>query len=710
MSQLQVILDRLLMTICRNFLLFISILFIFSLAPPTFAEPQKQEQIGGNRPIQMGRATWDTGWFQTEIYRQLLLELGYDVPRARTYDVADFFAAASAGEVDFWVNGWFPLHNGLLTDELEVLGSQVSGGALQGYMVDRLSAESLNIRTLEDFKRPEVIAHYDSNSDGRADMIGCNSGWVCRQVIDHHLEVYGLSDTVEQIQGDYGPLMLNALEQFEAGEPIFFYTWTPNWTVGELTPGDEAVWISVPFASLPEGQDIRDVQASTSIEGCATTSCMMGFAPSDIQAVANSGFLQSNSAIRALLNEVTIPAADIAAQNVLLIQGEDEQTDIERHALEWIDNNRPTVDRWLASAIQAHDASSIIEVTNENVAETSTAVGTLRVATKPLAPFVIYDVTNREYTGFSIELWKLIAEEANFEYELYGVNTLAKLLDEVERGAADVAAAGIGITEQRETTLDFSYAYLDSGLQIMIPATDRGLWGDGLLSLVRAIFSRQLLEVLALLFFFLLVAAHIMWASERHVNQDFAETYWPGIWDAFWWSAVTATTVGYGDHVPRTIVGRIVGIFWMFSGLFVLASFTASIATAFAVSEITTQITGPEDLSGKRVATIERSAAADYLVREGIRPILYLHENDAYDALIAGNVDAIVYDAPVLQHYVAQDQNDQLKLINEIFQTQHYGVAISKNPELREQINLALLQLIESGEYEALHQEWFGEE
>ncbi|MEM7797682.1 MAG: glycine betaine/L-proline ABC transporter substrate-binding protein ProX [Chloroflexota bacterium] len=675
----------------------------------SFAESQSQEEIGGNRLIRMGRATWDTGWFQAEIYRQLLLELGYDVPRARTYSVSEFFESASDGEVDFWVNGWFPLHAGLLTDELEVLGDQVAGGALQGYMIDRQSAERLDITTLEDFKRPEVFEHFDTNRDGRAEMVGCNSGWVCRQVIEHHLDVYGLSDTVEQVQGDYGPLMLNVLDRYRTGDPVFFYTWTPNWTIGELVPGEDVVWISVPFASLPEGREISAIQSDT-VDGCATSTCMMGFPPSDIKAVANREFLQTNSAVRALLNEVTIPAADIATQNALLIQGEDEQLDIEQHALDWINANRQMVDRWLALAVEAHDDSLIVEEAPGIVMESTAPIETLRVATKPIAPFVIYDVDKREYTGFSIELWDLIAEEAGFEYELYGVNTLAKLLDEVERGAADVAAAGIGITEQRETTLDFSYAYLDSGLQIMIPASDRGLWGEGFLIMIRAIFSRQLLEVLALLFFFLLVAAHIMWISERHFNQDFAESYWPGIWDAFWWSAVTATTVGYGDHVPRTIVGRIVGILWMFSGLFVLASFTASIATAFAVNELTTQITGPQDLFGKQVATIERSAAADYLVREGIRPILYLHEDDAYDALAAGTVDALVYDAPVLQHYAAQDQGESVELVDGVFQAQHYGVAVANNPALREEINLALLQLIESGQYEALKQTWFGEE
>lgn len=90
----------------------------------------------------------------------------------------------------------------------------------------------------------------------------------------------------------------------------------------------------------------------------------------------------------------------------------------------------------------------------------------LRVVTKSLPPFVI--VEGDELTGLSIELWDLIAQRIGVEYEWHKLDTVGELLAAIQDGKADVAIAGITITEQREELLDFSFPYFDSGLQIMV--------------------------------------------------------------------------------------------------------------------------------------------------------------------------------------------------------------------------------------------------
>jgi len=44
--------------------------------------------------------------------------------------------------------------------------------------------------------------------------------------------------------------MVDTLAKFERGEPVLYYTWTPNWTVGALVPGEDVVWLEAP---RPEG-------------------------------------------------------------------------------------------------------------------------------------------------------------------------------------------------------------------------------------------------------------------------------------------------------------------------------------------------------------------------------------------------------------------------------------------------------------------------
>ena len=40
--------------------------------------------------------------------------------------------------------------------------------------------------------------------------------------------------------------MASALGAYKNGEPVFFYTWAPNWTIFKFKPGEDVMWINVP--------------------------------------------------------------------------------------------------------------------------------------------------------------------------------------------------------------------------------------------------------------------------------------------------------------------------------------------------------------------------------------------------------------------------------------------------------------------------------
>ncbi|WP_419925518.1 glycine betaine/L-proline ABC transporter substrate-binding protein ProX [Candidatus Poriferisocius sp.] len=309
--------------------------------------------------VTMARANWDSGYMQAAIYAQLIGELGYEVsdPADNTRDPNGFYPALASGQFDLWVNGWFPLHDIYLEGErvtgqsvdlpIEPVGFQVRSGALQGYMIDKATADARGITSMSQLADASVARIFDQDGDGLADLIGCNDGWGCQNVIDSHIGELGWGPNVEQISGDYNSLVAGVRDRVASGEPVLFYAWTPNWTYQVLTPGTDVVWLESPA--------LDDEEASTEVQGlrgCASDPCNLGWAVSSIRAVGNEDFLDDNSDIRRLLEVVSIPLSDIAAQNAAMA-GADlgySEAQIKADAADWIEANRDTVDRWLATA------------------------------------------------------------------------------------------------------------------------------------------------------------------------------------------------------------------------------------------------------------------------------------------------------------------------------------------------------------------------
>ncbi|MEM7534904.1 MAG: glycine betaine/L-proline ABC transporter substrate-binding protein ProX, partial [Chloroflexota bacterium] len=661
----------------------------------------------------MGRATWDTGWFQAEVYKLLIEELGYSVARLQTYDSSEFYQKVAVGGADLWVNGWFPSNDELpasqpISDTVEVVGTTVEQGAYEAYVVDLHSAQQFSLTSLADLANPETASHFDGDGNGKAELVGCDYDLVCHAVIEHHIDSYGLRDTVEQVSGEYILLTRSALRRYDEEQSILLYTWMPNWVLERLELGKDVQVLEAPFATHPNMPDINDEQISISgLSGCPSDPCLLGFPTSDIRPVANSAFLDARPAIRRLLELVKIPLQDIASQNLRMVDGESSMDDIRRQARQWIAENRRDVDVWLAEAhavgLETETLPPHALMTSEEIAEVSKV---LRVIALPQEPFVMYDAG--QFFGFSVDFINTLAEEIGYDVDIHVVSSMAKLLDEIERGAADVGMGGINITAQREQFIDFSLPIMNSGLKIMVTAESAqnaaSLWYQFV-----AIFSPEILYLIAFLFIMLLVSSHVIWFVERHDNTEFPRAYWPGIADAFWWSAVTITTVGYGDKTPRGTVGRVIGLIWMFMGLFIIAYFTAGVTSSITLNKLNGFIDGPEDLIGKSVATVSDSTAAEYLEGQRVRLRLVAEIEEAYLLLDDGEVDAIVYDAVVLDYHAQNHGVGTYVTVGDAFQESHYGYMLGDDSPTIEHVNLGLLKIRELNLDKSLFARWFGD-
>ncbi len=283
--------------------------------------------------------------FRGEIAMIGLSELGYEVEKPKETEYPTMMLALAQGDADFTVHLWDKLHDKFYQrvggDDALVKVGTVIDGVLQGYLIDKKTADKYGIKSLADFKDPKIAKLFDANDDGKADLTGCNPGWGCEVVIDHHLKAYGLEDTVSHNRGSYFALMADTITRFKQGNPILYYTWVPQWISAVLRPGQEVVWLEVPRTDLPGG----DNSVNTMFEGKN-----LGFAVDTVKAVLNKEFAQENPAAREFLANFHISIDDENAQNLKMQNGEKSAADIRRHATEWVEQHRAQFDEWLNKA------------------------------------------------------------------------------------------------------------------------------------------------------------------------------------------------------------------------------------------------------------------------------------------------------------------------------------------------------------------------
>ncbi|PTY04094.1 hypothetical protein DB346_04695 [Verrucomicrobia bacterium LW23] len=334
----------------------------------------------------------------------------------------------------------------------------------------------------------------------------------------------------------------------------------------------------------------------------------------------------------------------------------------------------------------------------------------LRVVARDLEPFSFMKDGRR--VGFAMELFEEIARVENFELEVTVKPSARDMVDALAAREADVAIGALSITSERENRIDFSQPFYESGLQIVVNAGPAS-FTDMIWSTLAQVLNLQFVGALALLIFTMLVISHLVWLFEHKINdQMWPANYVEGMWESFWWTISTLLVGGADNKGPIGVGGRIVAIAWMLLSIVLLSLLTASFTTTLTLNSLKGEINGPNDLPGKRVATIRGSTAVKYLGNGGRNvTVVELDTIPAcLKALQAGHVKAVVYDSPILKYEVARAKDSGLTLVGGLFDRSNYGFGLQQDSTIRERINRVMLMLAEQGFTNELNKKWFGEE
>ncbi|HET7622369.1 MAG TPA: transporter substrate-binding domain-containing protein [Gemmatimonadaceae bacterium] len=331
------------------------------------------------------------------------------------------------------------------------------------------------------------------------------------------------------------------------------------------------------------------------------------------------------------------------------------------------------------------------------------SVSALRVGVAGSPPFVV-DSSGDE--GIAVEAWERLAARLGWRYRTVRFEDVPHALSALESGDVDVVVGPVSITAERATRVRFTQPYFQSSLSILSRAEAPG-WTQR----IRPFFSTRFFVALGVFILILGAVGTLIWIAEREANpSQFPMEPGRGIANGMWCAIVTMSTTGYGDRAPITFWGRIVTSAWIIISLVGATTMIAGIASTLTLSGMkTSDISTAADLAKRSVAAVPGSPSEALSRRYGAARVAIESPEDGYRLLKSGLVDAVVYDRPQLLYFLKEHPDRDVALSVAQYERQGYGFALPLNTTVVHQVNVALLELEESGSVQRIIDGWLGE-
>lgn len=344
---------------------------------------------------------------------------------------------------------------------------------------------------------------------------------------------------------------------------------------------------------------------------------------------------------------------------------------------------------------------------------------------------------NERYEGFCIDLLRNIAELVGFTYRIelvpdgkYGVydyetgewnGIVRQLMDK----KADLAVGSMTINYARESVIDFTKPFMNLGISILFKVPT---------SHPARLFS--FMNPLAIEIWLYVLAAYVLVSVTMFVVARFSPYEWNNphpchagpeivenqfsLSNSFWFTIGTLMQQG-SDLNPKATSTRIVSGIWWFFTLIIISSYTANLAAFLTVERMITPIENAEDLasqtdisygtldSGSTMTFFRDSMIETYKkmwrFMENKKPSVFVPTYEEGIQKVLQGQYAFLMESTMLDYIVQRDCN--LTQIGGLLDSKGYGIATPMGSPWRDKISLAILELQEKGETQALYDHWW---
>lgn len=330
----------------------------------------------------------------------------------------------------------------------------------------------------------------------------------------------------------------------------------------------------------------------------------------------------------------------------------------------------------------------------------------LRVGVCDLPPWTIAPTESKPYwSGLGALVWQKTVANLGIDYTL-SVHSYPGLLEAVSKGDIDVAMTGIPIIPENIAQFGMTPPFDQSGVSIATRV--RGALSFA--SVTERIITSEITTWLFALPCFAGLFALLFWSVERKKDDFVRVTKIRGLGESIWWSLTTLATVGYGDRVPTTSWGKLIGAIWMAVGFLLMTIATAVFTSVLTAARLQPIVKSQNQLIKMRVGVGIGSTGDTYVTRANIPAIRFATFEEAVAALREQSIDAIVGSSTTLAYLVEQNPGEHITVLPRplIRDYVSFGTRFGLDSALEKRIELEIVKASVSPEYAAMRTEMLG--